>query len=98
MNREKWIEEVLQTAKTVGIVESNPYIATRIEAKLKQQPALQVSPRWVYATLAVLTVIVLVNIAVWRTVNNSSKQSAAVQQLAEEYGWASHDFYSANSN
>ena len=98
MKKEQWIEEVLQTAKTIGTVESNHYIATRIETKLQQKPIPEIPLRWVYATVAAMLIILFVNISAWTIANDSTKQNAAVQQLVREYGWASHDIYSDNSN
>lgn len=97
-SKEQWLEEVLQSAKEIGPIESNPYLATRIEAKLQQRPAAQVPVRWVYVTVAAMTLILFINISAWKRTNNSNQQNAAVRQLVQEYGWASHDIYSNNSN
>jgi len=94
--KEQWIEDVLQTARDIAAVESNPYMLTRIEARLQQKPA-QIPIRFVYATVAAITIILFINISVWRTANNSGKQNPEVQQLVQEYGWVSHDIYS-NTN
>jgi|SRR6185369_7183904 len=98
MKKEEWIEDVLRSVKEIAQVESNPYLATRIEANLRQKPAVQIPVRWIYAIVAAMTIILFVNISAWTTANNVSKQNAAVQQLVQEYGWASHDLYSNNSN
>jgi hypothetical protein len=98
MKKEQWIEEVLQTAKTIGAVESNPYMATRIEGKLQQKRIPEIPLRWVYATVAAMLIILFVNISAWTIANVSNEQNTAVQQLVREYGWASHDIYSASSN
>src|SRR5258705_719008 len=98
MKKEEWIDEVLRSAKEITQVESNPYLATRVKAKLQQKPAAQMPVRWVYATVAAMTIILFINISAWKTANNATKQNAAVQQLVQEYGWASHDLYSNNSN
>ena len=97
-NKAQWIDEVLQSAKEIGSIESNPYLATRIEVKLLQKPVAQIPARWVYATVAVITIMLFINISVWRTAGSSMKQNTAVRQLVQEYGWASHDLYSNNSN
>jgi len=98
MKKEEWIDEVLRSAKEITPVESNPYLATGIEAKLQQKPAAQIPVHWVYATVAAMTIILFVNISIWKTANNAPKQNSAVQQLVQEYGWASHDLYFNNSN
>ncbi|MEI9810893.1 MAG: hypothetical protein WDO16_25125 [Bacteroidota bacterium] len=40
MDKEKWIEEILQSAKAVQPVPSNAFMITRIEAKLQQPVVL----------------------------------------------------------
>jgi hypothetical protein len=98
MKKEQWIDEILQTAKTVGAVESNPYMVTRIETKLRKKQAAQIPVRWVYATVAAMALILFINVSVWRNTNSSNKSNSAVQQLVQEYGWANRDIYSNNSN
>lgn len=95
-NKEKWIDEVLQSAKTINAVESNAFLTTRIEAKLQQKPNANIPVRWVYATVVVMMIILFINISIWRNTNVTSN-SNAMQQLVQEYGWTSNDLYS-NSN
>jgi hypothetical protein len=94
MNKEKWIDEILQTAKDMQPVESNPYLPAKIEARLQQQPESKIPLRWVYATVGVMLVVLTVNIGVWKAASN--KQSLPVQQLVQEYGFTNHDFFSMN--
>src|SRR5258705_13888014 len=95
MNKGKWIEEILQSAKLIQPVESDPWLATRIEAKLQQQPGNgRISLRWVYATAAVMLVLLTINVTIWR--NTANKQTSPVQQLVQEYDLGDHDFYSMN--
>ena len=95
MNKEKWIDEILQTAKDIQPVESNPYLAAKVAARLQQQPVNKIPLRWVYATVAAMLVVLAVNIAVWsKTAGN--KQNSPVQQLVREYGLSDQDFFSLN--
>jgi hypothetical protein len=95
MNKEKWIDEVLQSAKGIQPVESNPYLASKVEARLQTPSPNKISLRWVYATAAIMLVILTVNVAAWRhTATNN--QSSPVQQLVHEYDLSNHDFYSIN--
>jgi hypothetical protein len=94
MNKEKWIDEILQSTKNMQKVESNPFLATRVEEKLQKGINGKISLRSVYATVAIMLVILIVNITVWR--NTTTGQSSPVQQLVQEYGFSSHDFYSMN--
>ena len=96
MNKEKWIDEVLQSAKGMKPAEANPFLHTRIETKLQQEkPVQSISLRWVYASLAGLFLLLLLNISVWR---NSAKgnQDTVKEQLAQEFSWASNSRYSLN--
>jgi hypothetical protein len=95
--REQWIDEVVQTAKGIGPVASNPYLATRIEGKLQQQSMPQISVRWVYATIAAMAIILFINISVWRSADKANDQNPAIEQLVQEYGWSNADIYS-NAN
>lgn len=97
MNKEKWISDILQSAKEIKPVSANPYLATRIEAKLRQNtaPVNSLPLRWVYATAAFMLVLLVMNITIWRSAHQTS-QSSGVQQLIKEYGWSNNDLYSVN--
>ena len=98
MHKEKWIDDILNTAKVVQPVSSNPWMATRIEARLRENVSTdKLSPQWLIATAAVMIVLVVVNITLLR--ENSTGQpaaSASVQSVINEYGWSNDDPYSAN--
>lgn len=66
MNREQWIDEVLQTAKTLNRAESNPYLHTRVRAKLEPAAAKRMPVRWVLAAVAPVLVLLALNIQLWR--------------------------------
>jgi hypothetical protein len=96
MNKEKWIEDILQSAKDIKPVSSNPYLTTRIEAKLQAaDPINKLSVRWVYAAGIAMLLLLAMNITVWRSATTSS-QTSGVQQLIQEYGWSNNDLYSMN--
>lgn len=95
MDKEKWIEEILQSAKAVQPVPSNAFMITRIEAKLQQPVVLNKLPlQWVYASAAILLVLLVMNISILR--NPVQQKAAGVQQLIQEYGWDNSDLYSVN--
>jgi hypothetical protein len=96
MNKEKWINEILQSAKGIQPVASNPYMATRIEARLQEAPAVnKISVRWVFVSTAVMLLVLALNIAIWNSSARTNKISD-LQQLVNEYGFTSNDFYSTN--
>jgi hypothetical protein len=96
MKKEKWIEEILQSAKDIKPVSSNPYLTTRIEAKLQAiEPINKLPLRWVYVAAAAMLLLLAMNITIWRSTARSS-QTSGVQQLIQEYGWDNNDLYSMN--
>jgi hypothetical protein len=96
MKKEKWIEEILQSAKDITPVASNPYLTTRIEAKLQSADPINKLPlRWVYVGAAAMLLLLAMNITVWRSTVQSS-QASGVEQLIQEYGWSNNDLYSMN--
>jgi hypothetical protein len=96
MNKEKWIREILQSAKNIKPVASNPYMTPGAEAKLQQGVALNKLPlRWVYASAAVMLLLLVMNITIWSS-KPQAKQTSGVQQLIQEYGWNHDDLYSIN--
>lgn len=97
MNKDKWIEEVLQSAKEIQPVASKAFMATRIEAKLKQPVQANTLPlRWVYASAAVLLVLLVMNISLLRNDKIQQSKSSGVQELMQETGWGNNDLYSMN--
>jgi hypothetical protein len=97
MNKEKWVEEVLASVKQVQPVASNAFMATRIEAKLQQpSPVYKLPLQWVYASAAVLLVLLVMNISVLRRTATKQPSTPGVQQLIQENGWGNNDLYSMN--
>lgn len=97
MKKEEWIDEILQSAKQINPVESNPYITTRIEARLQDGTGTinQASLRWTYSAVAILIMIVAINIAIWNQSSQSSDKTA-IRQLVQDYGWNNNAFYSSH--
>ena len=96
MNKEKWIDEVLQSGRNITPVEVNPFLHTRIESRLQQDKAIpRIQTGWVYALSTIMTVALILNIYVWFN-TQSTKTPAGVQQVIQEYGWSVRDVYSLN--
>lgn len=98
MNKEKWIDDIVKMAEAVQPVSSNPWMATRIEARLQEPVTInKVSLQWLMASAALMIFLVVVNITLLR--KNMAEQpaaSATVQSVINEYGWSNDDPYSAN--
>ena len=101
MNKEKWIDDIIQSGKQLSPVPVNPFLATRVEAKLRVLEEEEVKPfipvRWVYATAAAMVVLFIVNVVLLNASNVSAKKNAGIQQVIREYGWGNNDLYSMNS-
>lgn len=93
------VDEHLKSLEGMKETETNEFFYTKLKAKMmSRQRNDKISLRWVYATVTVLFLVLMVNIFAWRNVSASNKSNSSIQQLVQEYGWASHDLYSNNSN
>jgi hypothetical protein len=101
MNTEKWIEDIIQSGKDIRPMPSNPFLATRVEAKLRQLEentiASKIPLRWVYATAMVMVVLLALNITLWSN-HVPNPKSTGIQQLMREYGWSNNDLFSMNDS
>lgn len=99
MEKEKWIESIINSGKSLPQVTANPFMATRVEAKIhlrnNNTPA-NIPLRWVYASLAGMAVLLVLNVLVWST-NSHTQRGSGIQQVIQEYGWGNNnDLYSMN--
>ena len=96
-NKEKWIEDILNSTKGMTAVPSDPYLASRIEAKLQQPVISRLPVQWVYVSAAAMVLLFLMNISIMRrTVAAPEGQSSGVSELMKEYGWSNDNLYSIN--
>jgi hypothetical protein len=99
MNKEQWIDSIIQSGKQLPPVEANPFMATRIAAKLQapdQPPAPTGIPmRWVYASAAGMALLLLLNILLWSN-TTPLHANTGIQQVMQEYGWGNTDLYGMN--
>lgn len=94
MDKEKWIEEILQSTKGMKSAPSDPYRATRIEAKLQEPVVSKLPMQWVYVSAAAMLLLLITNIAVMRRGTSTQAESSGVSQLMKEYGWSDDNIYS----
>jgi hypothetical protein len=100
MSKEKWIKDILQSGKDLSPVPVNPFLATRVEARISalgekgSQPVLSTS--WVLASALAMTVLLVLNVLIWSTATPSPKKTAGIQQVMQEYGWGNNDIYTMN--
>jgi hypothetical protein len=96
MDKEKWIEEILQSTKGIRPVSSDPYMATRIEAKLQKPVVSKLPMQWVYVSAAAMLLLLITNIMIMRRGVSTQAESSGVSQLMKEYGWSNENIYSAD--
>jgi hypothetical protein len=100
MSKEKWIDDIIQSGKNLSPVPVNSFLATRVEARLRaleEAGMVRMVPvRWVYASALAMAALLLLNLALLRTANMSTKNNAGVQQVIQEYGWGNNDIYTMN--
>lgn len=81
-NQEQWVDEVLGSLQGMQAAEGNPYLHTRVMARL--QPPVTRQPiqlKWVYATVTVFIFMLVLNVLGW---NASTKADDAVSTIGIE--------------
>ncbi|RXK58401.1 hypothetical protein ESA94_17330 [Lacibacter luteus] len=87
-NQEQWVDEVMGSLQGLQSAEGNPYLHTRVLARIQQQlPDRQpVQLKWVYAMAGVFTIMLLLNVMGWS--NSSSADNASgvdIETVINEY-------------
>lgn len=100
MNKEQWIEDILQASRHILPVEANPFMATRVEAALlkagKAASPARLPLRWVWISAACMAALVLLNVLAWSRPEKAKEQRNDIQSVMQEYGWSGQRFYSAD--
>ena len=98
MSKEKWIEDILQTPRHIQPVRVNPFLATRVEAALREnvQPASasRLPLRWVYVSAAAMAALLVLNVLAWK--RPAPEKQNGIQSVMQEYGWSNQRFYSTD--
>ena len=99
MEKEKWIDDILQSAKDIKAVASDPYLATKVTARLHSVPLLgsRMSLTSLYLSAVAVIVIVVMNIFVWKN-SSTMPDKTGVQQLIQEYGLGNDQYTTNYSN
>ena len=94
------VDEHLESLRGMKEAETDGFFYTRLKTKMsfRQKNKGKISIKWVYATAMIMLAILIINVFVWKNSSAVVKRSSSIQQLVQEYGWASHDLYSNNSN
>ena len=100
MNKQEWINDIIRAGNNLPPAPVNPFLATRIEAKLnalQEKGTKSVIPvRWVYASAVAMMVLLLLNIALLRSWGGQAKEGSGIQQVMSEYGFNTNDLYTMN--
>ncbi len=86
-NQEQWIDEVMGSLQGIQPAEGNPYLHTRILARLQQNPARQaVQVKWVYTVAIAFTAMLLLNVMGWNmSFSNNDQDSVDIETVINEY-------------
>jgi len=98
MSKEKWIEDILQTSRHIQPAPVRPFLATRVEAVLrnKVQPAspARLPLRWVYVSAAAMAALLVLNVLAWK--RPAPEKQPGIQSVMQEYGWSNQRFYATD--
>ena len=95
MNKEQWINEVLGSARNMQPAEANPYLHTRIRAKL-EAPLPTMPVRWALAAIIPVVALLLLNIQLWqRSAPGKPEQDPGMEQVIKAYSFDDSYLYSA---
>lgn len=86
-NQEQWIDEVMGSLQGIQPAEGNPYLHTRVLARLQQNPARQaVQVKWVYTVAIAFTAMLLLNVMGWNmSFSNNDQDSVDIETVINEY-------------
>ncbi len=86
-NQEQWIDDLMGSLQGLQPAEGNPYLHTRVLARLQQSPARQpVQIKWVYTVATAFVLMLLVNVMGWNmSFNNDEQETVDIETVINEY-------------
>jgi len=94
MEKEQWINDVMGSIKNQGPAEANPFMHTRVLAKLKSADDTKMPVRWVFALSLCIAGLLCLNIVLFTKSSARSNSGDGIQQVIAEYGLTNTDIYS----
>jgi hypothetical protein len=86
MNKEKWINEVMNSLDDANSAEANPFLYDKILNKISSDNLEYAPMKLVWLAAAAFTLLVVLNFKIIRSGNSSSKNiSTEAQTLASSY-------------
>lgn len=85
-NQEQWIDEIMGSLQGIQPAEGNPYLHTRVLARLQQNPARQaVQVKWVYTVATAFVLMLLLNVMGWNMSGNDEQENVDIETVINEY-------------
>lgn len=89
MEKENWINSIIESASKIREAEPNPYLYSRIQSRLAAKESQPVfSPRFKLAWVTAIILVIAINIsalAVYRSKQVKQKESYSMESLAGEF-------------
>ena len=82
--KHQFIDDVLQSIETLQDVEVNPFLYTRIQARLQPNGIDKIKKSWVWATALTLLFLVAVNLLTW-TSGSRRSYASGTNAMVHEY-------------
>ena len=94
MEKEQWINNVMGSIKNQSQAEVNPFMHTRVMAKLKSADDAKMPVRWVFALSLCIAVLLCFNVVLFTKSSARSYGGDGIQQVIAEYSLTNTDIYS----
>lgn len=84
MTKDQWIDEVMKSATGITRISMNPYLHTRVKAKLEMVPPAKISLQWAFVALAPVMILLFLNVSLWRK-PVQQKNNDGLEQVIRAY-------------
>lgn len=95
--KEKWIDKTMSSLQGMQPAAANPFMHTRILAKLQEAVTDKVPVRWALASAFGFLFLLWVNVKVFTAGGNQQHNNNGVEQVMQEYSLGNNNIYSYDS-
>jgi hypothetical protein len=93
MQQEQWVNEVMSSLGGLQKAEGNPFLHTRVLARLDGSSTVQRgSLKPLYALASVVLLVLMLNVFLWNQSGNRSVENSAVSTAVSEYDLTAIDY------
>lgn len=93
MQKEQWINEVMSSLEGLQKDEGNPYLHTRVLAKLQNTtPVRSLSPKPLYALAATVLAVIVLNLFLWNQPFSDNSEQDTTSTVVNEYDLTTIDY------